>query len=220
MIEKETRFTEEMIAELRKAVAAELSPKRFLHVAAVEEMVARLAKLYCPEQTATLRVAALLHDITKEWATEKHVDFCKAHGIRLTKQDVIAYKTLHARTAAVLIPEQYPQCNDPAVISAIRWHTTGRAGMTLPEKLLYLADYIDLSRTFKDCVTLRNFFFDADPERLNSSERETLLRETLIRSFDMTIAALIEDGQPIAEDTVKARNKLLLERIAKAGEKA
>ena len=92
--------------------------------------------------------------------------------------------------------------------------------MTLPEKLLYLADYIDLSRTFKDCVTLRNFFFDADPERLNSSERETLLRETLIRSFDMTIAALIEDGQPIAEDTVKARNKLVLEHLAKAVKKA
>ena len=92
--------------------------------------------------------------------------------------------------------------------------------MTLPEKLLYLADYIDLSRTFKDCVTLRNFFFDANPERLDPSARETLLRETLIRSFDMTISALIEDGQPIAEDTVKARNELLLERIAKAGEKA
>ena len=220
MIEKESRFTEEMIAELRKTVASELSPKRFLHVAAVEEMVARLAKLYCPEQTETLRVAALLHDITKEWQTEKHVDFCKAHGIQLTKQDCVAYKTLHARTAAALIPERYLQCNDTAVISAIRWHTTGRAGMTLPEKLLYLADYIDLSRTFKDCVTLRNFFFDADPERLDLSERETLLRETLIRSFDMTISALIEDGQPIAEDTVKARNKLLLERIAKAGEKA
>ena len=219
MIEKESRFTEEMIAELRKTVAAQLSPKRFLHVAAVEEMVARLAKLYCAQQTALLRVAALLHDVTKEWTTEEHVAFCKTHGIKLTEQDRVAFKTLHARTAAALIPERYPQCNDSAVISAVRWHTTGRAGMTLPEKLLYLADYIDLSRTFQDCVTLRNFFFDADPEHLNPSERETLLRETLIRSFDMTISALIEDGQPIAEDTVKARNELLLERIAKEGEK-
>lgn len=220
MIEKDSCFTEEMIAELRKTVSAELSPKRFSHVAAVEEMVVQLAKLYCPEQTATLRVAALLHDITKEWKTEEHVAFCQTHGIRLTKQDRVAYKTLHARTAAVLIPERYPQCNDPEVISAVRWHTTGHAGMTLTEKLLYLADYIDLSRTFQDCVTLRNFFFDADPENLTASERETLLRETLIRSFDMTISALIGDGQPIAEDTVKARNELVLDQIAKEGEKA
>lgn len=211
MIHSDRCFSEKNLDDLRQNVERELSPKRFRHVAAVEEMVARLAALYCPEQTMTLRAAALLHDVTKEWTVEQHASFCEAHGVRVSKQDCVAFKTLHARTAAMLIPERFPQFSDPTVIDAVRWHTTGHKGMTLTEKLLYLADYIDLSRTFRDCVTLRNFFFDADPEHLDAKKRKALLRDTLILSFDMTIEALISEGQPIAEDTVKARNELVLE---------
>ena len=219
MVDKNEHFTEEALAGLREAVMAELSPKRFCHVAAVEEMVARLAALYCPEKIMTLRVAALLHDITKEWTVEQHATFCEAHGIRLTEQDRVAFKTLHARTAAALIPERFPQFSDSTVVEAVRWHTTGRAGMTITEKLLYLADYIDLSRKFKDCVILRRFFFGAEPAKLDREGREALLRDTLILSYDMTIAALTEDGQPIAEDTMKARNELILARAAETDKK-
>lgn len=210
-------FDEEKLNGLQKTVEARLSRKRWIHTAEVEKMAARLAELYCPEKTDLLRAAALLHDITKEWPIEKHCAFCAAHGIRLTKQDVVAHKTLHARTAAALIPAEFPEFAAPELLSAVRWHTTGRAKMTLADKLIYLADYIDESRQFPDCVTLRGAFWNAAPQAMTVSERKEHLRKVLLRSFDMTISGLLEDGLPVAQDTISARNALILEGIGKKG---
>ncbi len=208
-------FSEDALAELRERVLPTLSLKRYRHVAAVEDMAAKLADLYCPERRSLLRAAALLHDITKEWSVEDHCQFLLLHRETVTGQDILAHKTLHARTAAILIPEQYPGFADPELISDVRWHTTGRAGMTLSERLLYLADYIDLSRTFPDCVALRGAFLGADPEHLDPAGRSRLLLDTLIQSFDMTISGLCRDGLPIASETVEARNSLIMERSDK-----
>ena len=175
-------------------------------------MAARLGALYVPDKIDVLRAAALLHDITKEYPTDLQVQICKQFGIRISKQDILTPKTFHAKTAAVLIPSQYPEFADDEVISAVRWHTTGRAGMTTREKLVYLADYIDESRTFPDCVALRSLFWDAEPQNMSVAERETHLDQVLIRSFDMTITGLLEDGAPISDDTLAARNFLIVNR--------
>ncbi len=197
---------------MRERVTADMSPKRARHTLAVEDMAARLAVLYCPEKEQILRVAALLHDVTKEWPTEKHVAFLQANGIEVTSMDTAAPKTLHARTAAVLIPAAYPAYADAEVVSAVRWHTTGRKGMTLIEKIVYLADYIDDSRTFPDCVKLRSAFWDADPEGMSRADREAHLTSVLVLSFDMTIGGLLEDGAPVSPDTFCARNSLILQQ--------
>lgn len=204
-------ITETMLDSLREDVMKKMSPKRFLHTAAVERMVARLSELYCPDYTLALRAAALLHDVTKERSTEEQIQLCRDHGLEVTEADCLAPKTFHARTAAALIPSEYPQFADPLVIGAVRWHTTGRADMTLTEKLLYLADYIDDTRRFENCVMLREFFWKADPCAMNMEARESLLRDTLILSYRMTIEDLLAEGMPIAPDTVAARNQLLLE---------
>ena len=203
---------ESMLADLRERVMGLMSPKRFRHTVAVEEMVARLCALFCPEQTNTLRAAALLHDITKELSLAEHEEICQRYGLTVTEGDRLAPKTLHARTAAALIADEYPAFADPTVIQAVRWHTTGHAGMTLTEKLVYLADYIDESRTFPACVLLRRYFWGAEPLRLTQGEREALLCDTLLLSYDLTVRDLLDEGKPIASDTVEARNELLLER--------
>ena len=199
-----------LILQLRELVTADMSPKRARHTLAVEQMAARLAALYCPEKEQMLRVAALLHDVTKEWSTERHAAFLKEHGITPTAMDLAAPKTLHAKTAALLIPEQYSEYADGEVIAAVRYHTTGREDMTLCEQIVYLADYIDDSRTFPDCVTLRNAFWGADPENMTQEQREAHLLRVLVQSFDLTIAGLIEDGAPVSADTFLARNSLIL----------
>ncbi len=122
----------------------------------------------------------------------------------------MAHKTFHARTAAALIPMEFPSFADPVILEAVRWHTTGHRGMTLTEQLLYLADYIDLSRTFSNCVILRRYFWGAEPEKMTAEDRLRLLRQTLLLSFDMTVRDLLEEGLPIATDTMEARNELLL----------
>lgn len=217
MNQSQYTFGDTEIAALRERVTREMSPKRFHHTAAVEDMVTRLATLYCPEEIPALRAAALLHDVTKEYDTPTHMAMLAEVGQAPQGSEKYAHKTFHARTAALLIPDDYPEFACDTVVNAVRWHTTGREGMTLPEKLLYLADYIDESRLFPDCVRLRSFFWDAKPERMTIEDRLIHLRRTLIMSFDMTMRALLAEGAVISADTALARNELVLAELTAAG---
>ena len=207
-----TEITESMLNALREEIRSSMSEKRFRHTAEVERMAIRLGKLYAPHKIPMLRGAALLHDLTKEYSKDHHLMICAQKNIPLTKEDVHAPKTLHARTAAALIPDRFPAFASEELLSCVRWHTTGRRGMTLCEKLIYLADYIDLSRTFEDCVRLREYFFSANPEAMGEEERLAHLRNTLILSFDMTVRGLLEEGAPVSPDTMDARNQLIIEK--------
>lgn len=199
---------ERELTVLRGRIENTMSPYRFRHTAEVERMVARLADLYAPEASLWLRAAALLHDLTKEANFEEQLALCTAHGIVLTEAEKNSPKTLHAITAAAVIPERYPELATAEILSAVRWHTTGRAGMSVEDWLLYLADYIDLSRTFPDCVALRNLFWEAEPERMDRIERLAHLRRVLLRSLNMTIDSLVEEGSTVSPESLEARDWL------------
>lgn len=205
-------ITETMLDALRERVVGRMSDKRATHTLAVERMVVRLGELYCPACIPELRAAALLHDITKEESLEKQLQLCRDFGIMVQPGDELAPKTFHAKTAAELIKREFSEYATDTVVSAVRWHTTGHENMTLPEKLLYLADYIDDSRKFPDCVRLRDYFFSAHPEAMNETDRTAHLRDTLILSYDMTMRNLLAESVTISLDTVKARNSLIADR--------
>lgn len=208
-MEQHMTITEEMLDALRAELESSMSPKRFRHTAEVEKMAARLGALYTPDQIMQLRAAALLHDITKEFSLQTQLQILREFGIIIQYSDEISPKTLHARTAALLIPVRYPAFADPIVIEAVRWHTTGRVGMSVFEKLIYLADYIDMSRTFPDCVELREMFWGADPIGMDADAREAHLRRVLISSYDRTIRGLLEEGGLVSPETMLARNELI-----------
>ena len=198
-----------MLDALRERVKGTMSEKRYAHTAAVERMVVRLGELYCPELIPELRAAALLHDITKEQPLENQLQLCKTFDIILEPTAALAPKTLHARTAAALIPIEYPEYATETVVRAVRWHTTGCEDMTIADRLVYLADYIDDTRKFEDCVILRDMFWNADPAAMETEQRMAHLYRVLLASYDMTIRGLLEDGAPISADTFHARNHLL-----------
>ncbi len=206
-------ITEQMLDTLREEIQAAMSPKRFFHTAEVEKMAAYLGSLYVPDKILELRAAALLHDTTKEKAPEWHIMICAEHGVELNRDALLAAKTLHAVTAAALIPEDFPELATDEIIGCVRWHTTGKEGMTVLEKIIYLADYIDMSRTFEDCVELREFFMSAHPENMDMADRLRHLDDTLILSFDMTVRGLLEDGKLISRDTINARNALIRDKL-------
>lgn len=203
------KITEVSLEHLRLSLKDKMSPKRYNHTLEVEKMAVRLAELFCPSKADVLRAAALLHDITKEYSVEEQLQICKKFGIITKRLDILSPKTFHAKTAAALIPEMYPDFADSEVISAVRFHTTGREGMTLCEALIYFADYIDESRKFKDCVILRNAFWDAHPDLMTEQDRIVLLYRLLVMSFDMTINGLVAENVPISADTVLARNDFI-----------
>ena len=126
-------ITERMLDELRESIKNQMSPKRFRHTAEVEKMAVYLGELYAPELISELRAAALLHDVTKEYPTALQLEICKELRIELDADAVYAPKTLHARTAAAMIPERYSAFATETVVSAVRWHTTGRADMSLKD---------------------------------------------------------------------------------------
>lgn len=208
-------IVEKNLSELRTSVARMMSEKRLRHTLAVENMAERIGKIYAPDKINILRAAALLHDITKEKSLEEQLDLCKKYSIEVNCDDRLSPKTFHAKTAAAVIQFE-PQFSNFAadeVISAVRWHTTGRRGMSICEKIIFLSDYIDDSRSFEDCVILRRYFWEQNIENMSENERAAHLRDTMILAYDMTIKGLIEEEKSIAEDTFDARNELICDKL-------
>lgn len=201
-------ITEEDILALRESIKGKMGARRLLHTYAVESEAAEMAKLYLPRNILDIRAAALLHDITKECKTEEQIALCERYGLPVCEDELASPKIFHAKTAAAVIPDRYPQFASDAILDAVRKHTTGDAEMSLFAKILYLSDYTEQTRTFPDCVRLREFFWGAPLSEMTEEERLLHLDMTLLLSFEMTIADLIREGRPIAAATREARDAL------------
>lgn len=201
----------EQINRLRGLIGEKMSGFRLEHTLGVERMAVRLGELMAPEHVDLLRAAALLHDVTKELTLPEQVEICERFGVTLTKEELAAPATLHSITASLIIPEQYPEFALEELLAAVRYHTTGRESMSLCEKIIYLADYIDETRKYDDCIALREEFFSAEPEKMTQKERLEHLDRVILRSFDLTVADLLEKGRVISPETVKARNSVIFE---------
>ncbi|MBR2312768.1 MAG: HD domain-containing protein [Clostridia bacterium] len=201
-------FDEEQLSRLRARVEQAMSPYRFAHTKGVEDMAARLAALYVPEEESMLRAAAILHDVTKERNEEWQRELIAANGISLRPDEMCSPKILHAITAALLIPSEYPDFADETLLRAVRWHTTGHGAMTVPEALLYLADYIEEGRRFGDCVRLRKMFFDAVPENMEMATREQHLWSVMLAALSLTVSNLEVKGACVCLDTLAAREDI------------
>ena len=203
------RFSDAQIDALRERVRGSMSDYRFVHTAEVEKMAARIGELYAPDKLDILRAAALLHDVTKELKRDEQIEMLRVAGEDVTALELASHKTFHARTAVYAILRDYPEFADGELLAAVRYHTTGRADMSICEKIIFLADYIDMSRKFDDCVKLRNYFWDAHPENMSESERERHLLQTILIGLDTTLSSLIEEGAPTDPDSVSARNFII-----------
>lgn len=198
------------IENLREKVASVLSEKRMKHVLAVENMAYRLGVLYFRDEESLLllRAAALLHDVTKEISDEDQLAFLESHSVKLLPEELASLPTIHALTAALLIPDRFPEFADNRVIDAVRYHTTGRAGMSTFEKIIFLADYIDDTRTYPSCIALRDEFFAADPESMNDQDRVRHLDRAALTSIDNTLSYLRSKERSIHPLTLEARADL------------
>ena len=200
---------ESTLAQLREVVKKELSPYRAAHTLGVERAPREIAQWYAPGDMELLSAAALLHDITKEYSNEEQLALMARHGIVLRADEQASPQIWHAITAPLLICERFPSLSRPALLSAVRWHTTLRSGMTLGEAILYLADLVEDGRSFGDCVALREHFFAADFAAMPPAARLAHLRDTLKRSFDTTLQKLKKAGKTPVLDMPAAMEDLL-----------
>lgn len=128
---------------LREKAYAYLKPKRVAHVRGVEETAVRMAERWGADPAAAAE-AAICHDITKKLEREEQLRLCDKYAIMADDIERASEKLMHAKTGAAFAGELFGLADE--VRSAIRWHTTGRPGMTTLEKITYLADYIEPNR--------------------------------------------------------------------------
>jgi predicted HD superfamily hydrolase involved in NAD metabolism len=200
--------TETQLDKLRLLIKDVASARRYGHILGVERMAARLASIYCPEKEGMLRAAALLHDVTKEKSFEEQLAIFEKYRVNATEEQLSVPPTIHAVTAPLIIPDEYPEYSDAELLNAIRYHSTGRENMTLSEKIIFLSDYIEDTRTFEDCIALREEFFSAFPEKMSEKERINHLNRVLLHSMELTIEELRDSGKIIESATLHARDSL------------
>lgn len=140
------------LAWLRGKVMEYLSPDRIAHTAGCESEAVMLAKRW-GDDPETAAAAGILHDITKKLNSDEQLILCKKYGIILDNAELSNPKLLHAKTGAAFAKELFGVSGD--IYEAIRWHTTGKPDMTLLEKIIYLADYIEPTRDFPGVEALR-----------------------------------------------------------------
>ncbi len=173
---------------LRPIAMSYLKYRRMAHVRGTEEEAVRLAERYGADVTEA-RVAALLHDCTKKLDMEEQLALCEKYGVKLDTVEQKTLKLLHAKTGAELARDVFGVSN--AVYEAIKWHTTGKADMTLLEKVLYLADYIEPTRDFPGVEALRKTVYED-------------LDAGLAMGLAMTVEEMEELGSPVHEKTLEA----------------
>mgnify|MGYP004567336233 FL=1 len=127
---------------------ATLRPKRFRHTLGVAYTAANLAAVHNADEDKAL-LAGLLHDCAKFYETEEQITLCEKAGIPLTETERLNPALIHGKLGAFYAETKY-QVDDEEILSAIRYHTTGHPDMTVLEKIIYLADYIEPGRSM-DC---------------------------------------------------------------------
>ncbi len=142
--------------ELEPVVIGLLKKNRVNHVLGCRDTAVELAKRWGANETDAAR-AGILHDVTKALDGPLQLTLCGEYGTILTDFDRRYPKTLHACTGALVAERIFGE--NEAVVSAIRHHTTGRANMSLLEKIIYVADYMEPNRAFPGVEQLRQLAF-------------------------------------------------------------
>lgn len=164
------------------------------------------------EDSAALCVAALLHDITKSKTDEEQLALCSKYGISRPADLSSVPPTLHQATGAPFAREVFGEeiVNDK-VMSAISCHTTGRAGMTMLDRMLFTADFTEPGRKYRSCSEMREYLH-GECEKINKNDKAALYRlldDTTKKIMGFTVTYLIEKGRKIDVEMISAWNDMV-----------
>lgn len=186
--------------ELLNIVEPLLSEKRFFHTVCVAEEAVRLANRFgCDPSKA--EAAGLLHDIMKDTDFGEQLKILGRFGIILTGIEKISMPVWHQITGAVYIQNTLG-IDDDEIVNAVRYHTTGRKGMGILEKVVYIADAVSADRQYKG----------ADDIRL---ALEKGLDEAMAVNTGLVIRSFAKKLLPIVPDTFEAYNEAVTSLINK-----
>lgn len=184
-------------AEFLEEIKKHLNPDRLYHSLNVADEAKKLAKHYGADEQKAF-TAGLLHDILKNTPDSELLQYFERNGIMLTETERASRKTWHAMAGADFLRREL-HVTDEDILSAVRWHTTGRAGMTLLDKVLFIADFISADRDYPGVERMREKAYVS-------------LEDAMLEGLQFTINELVENAWPVHEDSIRAYNELVINR--------
>ena len=188
-----TKISEENIL---KWLSENLSEERYSHSLGTAECAKELAEKF-GENADKAYITGLLHDCAKCFSNEKLKEIIDSN-LHVEECEMLNYKTLHAPVSAYIAEKDFG-VTDKEILSAIRWHTLGRIGMTTFEKIIFLADKIE--------PNTRNSEYRS--EILQILSQENGLNLALLRCYKETIKSLAKRELKICFTTIDIYNHLL-----------
>lgn len=186
--------------KMRENLKLTLSRGRFRHSEEVMNEALRLAEFY-KVNIEKARIAGLLHDCARDVGKDEIYKVFEKYNVVL---DDIQKKTpvlLHSILGSFYAREYYG-VEDKEILDAIYWHTTGRAGMTMLEKIIFVADYIESGRNFEGVEEARKQAYK-DIERC------------IVICCDLTIRYILQKGKLLHPYIIETRNEAITQIEAK-----
>ncbi len=187
-------WTDEKIIEL---IGAELELKRFQHSLNVAESARYLAVKYGYDADKAY-TAGLLHDVMKNASPETQLRVIAEAGISLSPAEAANPKLWHAIAGAAYL-KTVMGIDDEELYLAVRYHTTGRAKMSLIEKIVYLADYISAERTYNGVEDMRRLCDES-------------MEDAILYALEFGIPDLVKKGSVVHPDSVNLYNEVIINR--------
>ncbi len=171
-----------------------LKPSRYEHSICVMKRAVELAEKNGAD-VIRARLAGLLHDVMKNVERKNMLQFIEDSGIILLYADLCAPQLWHAIAGEAYIRRELG-IDDADVLNAVRYHTTGRAGMSLLEKVVYLADLTSADRDYPDVKKTRKIV-------------DKSLDQGMLYSMKFLITDLVKEGKVLHPDTLACYDELV-----------
>ncbi len=181
--------------KIKKYLKKHLTKERYHHTVGVAYTAMSMAMKYNPqpdnnEFMIKAEIAGLLHDCAKCMDNDKKIRICNKNQISYSKIEAENPYLLHGKVGAYIARKEF-DILDEDILNAITWHTTGRPDMSLLEKIIFVADYIEPSRRLiPELNLIRQLAF-------------TDIDQAVIKILENTLKYLNEKGNPIDDMTQK-----------------
>ena len=192
------------ITEYKKIIKSMMSEDRYNHCVNVSKEAVKLAKRYDGDEEKAA-VAGILHDITKEMPKEEQLQIMHDSDIILDDIQKNAPKLWHGISGSVYIKKHFG-IEDEDILNAICYHTTGRAGMSLLEKIIFVADFTSEERTYKGVATMRK-------------KSRKSLEDAMLYGFKFTFSDLSSRELAIHPNELACYNEIVLNNPTKGKSK-
>ena len=144
-------------------------------------------------------LAGLLHDITKNFTQDEHLNIFINFGIILSDVEKVSVPIWHGISASLYV-KYILKVDNENIISAIRYHTTAKSNMSLFEKIIYLADYTSADRSYPDVDVMRRLV-------------NVNLEDAMLYSLKFTINDLTRKNRAIHPNTLSAYNEIIINKM-------